>query len=212
MTIEVSAPVAGAAIAFGGVVLGLLVSGDRTERERRRELHARALAAVLAYGEMPFMIRRRRREESHASEERVRLSTRFSDVKAEIATCQVLLSADGDERVSAAYNDLVETARATAGAEAHDAWTAPPVGTDAEMNMGPLHERLAPFRERLARFELELAAATLPRRKRLLRWFRGTDLKEPRSADRAGPAGHSSQQRAEPASPDGASAEDLPLV
>lgn len=177
MTIEVSAPVAGAAIAFGGVVFGLLVNGDRAERQRRRELHARALAAVLAYGEMPFMIRRRRREDEHASEERVRLSDHFSEVKAEIATCQVLLSADGDERVSSAYNDLVDTARATAGAESHQAWKEPPVATDAEMNMGPLHESLAPFRERLHRFELELASATLPRRQRLWCWFKGTDLK-----------------------------------
>lgn len=111
VTIEISGPVAGAALAFAGVVLGLLVSGDRAERQRRRELHARALATILAYGEMPFMIRRRRCEGEHASEERVRLSDRFSEVKAETATCQALLSADGDDRVSAAYNDVVETAR-----------------------------------------------------------------------------------------------------
>lgn len=86
------------------------------------------------------------------------------------ALAWVLLAADGDERVSAAYDDFVETARATAGAEAHVAWTEPAVSSDSEMNMGPLHERLEPFRERLARFELELASATLPRRKRLWRW------------------------------------------
>jgi hypothetical protein len=63
------------------------------------------------------------------------------------------------------------------GAEAHVAWPEPAVSSDSEMNMGPLHERLEPFRERLARFELELASATLPRRKRLWRWWRGTDLR-----------------------------------
>jgi hypothetical protein len=176
MTIELSGAALGAAIGFAGAVIGLLVNGDRTERQRRRDLHARALAAVLTYGEMPFMIRRRRCEDEHASAERVRLSDHFSEVKAEIQTCQVLLAADGDERVSAAYDDLVETARATAGAEAHVGWTEPAVSSDSEMNMGPLHERLEPFRARLARFELELASATLPRRKRLWRWWRGTDL------------------------------------
>jgi hypothetical protein len=177
MTIEISTQVAGAVIAFGGVVLGLLVNGDRGERRRRRELHARALAALLAYAEMPFAIRRRRCEGEHASAERVRLSEHFSDVKAEIATCQVLLAADGDERLSAAYNDLVETARATAGAESHEAWKEAAVATDSEMNMPALHGRLQPFRDRLREFELTLASATLPRRKRLWRWWCGTDIK-----------------------------------
>jgi hypothetical protein len=177
MTIEIAGPVVGALIAFAGIVLGLLVSGDRAERRRRRELHARALAGVLAYGEMPFAIRRRRCEPEHASAERVRLSEHFSEVKAEMATCQVLLAADGDERLSAAYNDLVDIARATAGAASHDAWKEAAVETDADMNMADLHVRLQPLRDRLREFELELASATLPRRKRLWRWLRGTDLK-----------------------------------
>lgn len=172
MTIEIAGPVAGAAIAFGGVVFGLLVNGDRAERQRRRDLHGRALAAVMAYSEMPFMIRRRRYEDQHASEERVRLSDHFSAVKAEMSTCQVLLAADGDEALAAAYDELVETARATAGREAHEAWTDRPVASDGEMNMGPLFERLEPLRQRLGEFELKLARATLPRRKRVRRWMR----------------------------------------
>jgi hypothetical protein len=120
VTIELSGPVIGAAIALAGVLLGLAVNGDRAERQRRRDLHGRALAAVLAYGEMPFMIRRRRDEENERSSERVRLSDHFSGVKAEMSTCEILLAADGDERVSAAYRDLVLTARATVGAEAHE--------------------------------------------------------------------------------------------
>ena len=177
MTIELSGPVIGAAIALAGVLLGLAVNGDRAERQRRRDLHGRALAAVLAYGEMPFMIRRRRDEENERSSERVRFSDHFSGVKAEMSTCEVLLAADGDERISAAYRDLVLTARATVGAEAHEAWESPPVARDAAMNMGALHARLAPFRARLREFELELATATLPRRKRLWRWLCGTDIR-----------------------------------
>lgn len=177
VTIELSGPIIGAAIGLAGVLLGLAVNGDRAERQRRRDLHGRALAAVLAYGEMPFMIRRRRNEENERSRERVRLSDRFSEIKAEISTCEVLLAADGHERVSAAYRDLVLTARATVGAEAHDAWESPPVERDSEMNMGVLHARLEPFRAQLREFELELARATLPRRKRVWRWLCGTDIK-----------------------------------
>lgn len=175
-TVTISAPVVGAAIGLAGIVIGLWINGDRAERQRRRDLHARALAAVIEYGEMPFMIRRRRAEDDQRSAERIRLSDRFSRVKAEIATCQVLLAADGDNRISTAYDKLVETARDTAGQEAHEAWKALPISSDPEMNMGALFEALAPFREQFETFKADLARATLPRRLRLMRWLRGTDL------------------------------------
>ena len=172
----ISGPVAGAVIGLLGIVIGLWINGDRAERQRRRDLHARALNAVLSYAEMPFMIRRRRHESEERSAERVRLSTHFSEVKAEIATCQVLLAADGDQRVAGAYDVLVETARNTAGAEAHQAWIDDPIQTDAEMNMAALVDRLKPLRDGLGTFEGDLARATLPRRQRVWRWIRGVDV------------------------------------
>jgi len=169
----ISAPVAGAGIGaivgLIGVLVGLWVNGDRVERQRRRDLHARALAAVIDYGEMPFMIRRRRYEPEQRGAERIRISDHFSKVKAEISTCQVLLAADGHQRVSRAYNKLVATARGVVGREAHDAWAQDPIQTDAEMNMGDLFDRLADFRDQLDSFEGSLARATLPRRLRALR-------------------------------------------
>jgi hypothetical protein len=131
---------------------------------------------VLAYGEMPFMIRRRRCEDDQRSTERVRRSAHFSAVKAEISTCQVLLAADGDQRISAAYNGLVGTARHTAGQEAHEAWKLEPIKTDSDMNMGKVFDRLKPLSDRVERFEADLARATLPRRLRVRRWLRGTDV------------------------------------
>jgi hypothetical protein len=172
----ISAPVAGAGIGavvgLLGVLVGLWVNGDRAERQRRRDLHARALAAVIDYGEMPFMIRRRRCEPEQRSAERIRLSDHFSKIKAEISTCQVLLTADGHRRVAGAYDELVATARRVVGQEAHDTWAQDPIGTDAEMNMGPLFDRLADFRGQLVAFEGSLAQATLPRRLRALRRLR----------------------------------------
>jgi hypothetical protein len=162
----------GAAVGLFGVLVGLWINGDRAERGRRRDLHARALAAVLDYGEMPFMIRRRRAEPKERSAERIRLSDHFSAVKAEISTCQVLLSADGAQAIAGAYDRLVDTARAVVGKEAHEAWTEEPITTDAEMNMGPLFQRLAGLRTQLDEFEAELAWATLPRRRRLWRRLR----------------------------------------
>lgn len=176
LAVTISGPVGGAAIGLSGILIGLWINGDRAERQRRRELHARALNAVLAYGEMPFMIRRRRFEDDEQSAERVRLSTQFSAVKAEISTCQVLLAADGNQRITDAYNALLETARETAGSEATKAWKDEPIKTDPQMNMPELFDRLQSFRDGLKRFESDLARATLPRRRRVWRWMRGTDV------------------------------------
>jgi len=171
ISIDVSPAILGAAIGLFGVLTGLWVSGDRAERQRRRELHARALEAALAYGEMPFMIRRRRCEEDARSSERVRLSDRFSTIKAEVSACQVLLAADGDESVSRAYDKLIHVARSTVGVEARDAWQEPPIATDAEMSMGGLFDRLGDYRNELQAFEGALSQATLPRRCRIRRLF-----------------------------------------
>lgn len=157
------------AVSLLGVMLGLWVNGDRAERQRRRELHARALESALAYGEMPFMIRRRRCEDDARSEERVRLSDHFCAVQAEVSACQVLLTADGNERVSGAFDRLMEVARSTVGSEARAAWQEPPITEDEEMNMGVLFDRLGDFREALSEFERELGRATLPRRLRIIR-------------------------------------------
>ncbi|MDQ3090867.1 MAG: hypothetical protein M3R46_04230 [Actinomycetota bacterium] len=176
LAVTISAPIGGAAIGLAGILIGLWINGGRTERQRRRDLHARALAAVLSYAEMPFMIRRRRYEAEERSAERVRLSTHFSTVKAELSACQVLLAADGDQGLSNAYETLVETARQTAGREAHEAWKDDPIETDPEMNMGPVFDRLEPLRDRLDQFEVDLARATLPRRFRVWRWLRGAEV------------------------------------
>jgi len=165
-------PAIGAALGLIGVLIGLWINGDRTERQRRRDLHSRALAAAIAYGEMPFRIRRRRCEEEHQSSERIRLSDAFSQVQAELSTCAVLLAADGDQAISDAYNQLISVARETAGAEAHQAWKEPAIKTDVEMNMADVFQRLQGFRLELKTFEGALSHSTLPRRKKLWRALR----------------------------------------
>lgn len=91
----ISAPVGGAVIGavigLSGIVAGLWVNGDRAERQRRRDLHARALAAVVDYGEMPFMICRRRSEPEQRSAERIRLSDHFSKVSFQSSLAQATL-------------------------------------------------------------------------------------------------------------------------
>lgn len=94
--------VVAALIALLGVLVTLVMNGIRADRERRRELHTRALTAITAYGEMPYRIRRR----PAGAEHRARLADELSLVKAEVDVCQILLAADGDVRLSDAYDDL----------------------------------------------------------------------------------------------------------
>jgi hypothetical protein len=159
-----------AAIAFVGVLVTVTINGNRAERQRKRDLHARSLGAITAYGEMPYRIRRR----TAGAETRARLTDELSLVKAEVDTCQVLLAADGAEKLSDAFDDLYELARTTVGKEAHDAWKAPVITQDAEINQGDLYRRLEDFNVKRGEFADHLRIATLPRHRRAWRWIRST--------------------------------------
>jgi hypothetical protein len=163
-------PLVGALIGLIGVLLTLWVNGDRAERTRRRQLHARCLAAVLAYREMPFMVRRRRAEDEERSAERVRLSSHLSAVQTELSTCAHLLGAAGPDWLASEYQQLVSIARATAGREAHEAWKAEPITDDSEMNMPELFARLKPLNEQLDSFRDEISWADKTRRAKIVAW------------------------------------------
>lgn len=133
-------------------VATLLVNGERAERRRRRELHARGLAAALAYAEMPFEIRRRRHEDVERSAERVRLTTRFSEVQAELRVCETLIDADGNGTVAGRYRELVEATRRVAGGAARESWNRDPIDSDAAVNMPDLAEQLQELNEPRTRY------------------------------------------------------------
>jgi LysR substrate binding domain len=126
-------------------VITLLLSGERAERQRRRELYARGLAATIAYGEMPFAIRRRQHEPDRRSAERVRLTVQFSEIQAELAICQTLIDAEHDAEVAATYCDLVEATRRIAGSASRTAWNDDPIERDPDVNMPDLAEELQPL-------------------------------------------------------------------
>lgn len=172
-SVQIDGPTVAAIVALVGALVGIWVNGDRAERQRRRALHARALKSVIEYGEMPFVIRRRRCEPEHRSEDRVRISDHFSAVKAEAESCRALLNADGDAQLARSFEALYSTARRVVGSEAHLAWKDEPVSADSEMNMGELYGRLSEFHGDLELFHGDLGWATLPQRKRLWRRLRG---------------------------------------
>ncbi len=149
-------PLAGLA----GVAATLAVNGHRDERQRRRDNHARAIEAVVAYSEMPYRIRRRRNEADEASSERTRLSDAFSEIQAELASCEAIIRSDPDQDVSGAYEHLVATLRQTAGLLAREAWAVSPVADDKSMNLPDVYEELASVRTARARCEAVMAAST----------------------------------------------------
>jgi len=154
----------GPMFALAGVAATLLVNGARDERRRRREIHARALEVIARYYEMPFLIRRRRHDEPSA--ERVRLTERFADVQAELASCEALMRADPEPDVRRAYAALVRTIRTHAGTQASSAWNTPPITSDAEMGMGDVMEALEPIEVARATCENAMARSTMPRHRR----------------------------------------------
>lgn len=154
----------GPMLALAGVALTLLVHGVRDERRRRRDIHARALEAVAKYYEMPFLIRRRRHDEPSA--ERARLTERFADVQAELASCEALIRADPDPLVRRAYAALVSDLRRYAGAQAATAWEAAPIRSDGEMGMGDVIGALRPIASSREACENAMARSTTPRHRR----------------------------------------------
>jgi hypothetical protein len=158
----------GPLLGLAGVALTLWVNGQRTERERRRASHSRAIEAVVAYLQMPYAIRRRRSEPENASAERVRLTEAFRNVQKELASCEALMRTDRDSRVRDAYADLIEVLRRDAGAESSRSWKTSPITSDAEVGLQDVHDALARVRNEQRRFEQIAAESTLPLRGNLL--------------------------------------------
>jgi hypothetical protein len=104
------------------------------ERNRLRAAFAEAFAAYSAYKELPYAIRRRRADQP--AEERIRLSETLREIQSRLAYHQAWTLLESPA-VGAAYQNLVDRLRATAGTAMHQAWTAPPLDNDAGMNIPP---------------------------------------------------------------------------
>jgi len=162
----------GPVIGLVGVALTLWINGGRAERGRRRENHARAVEAVVAYQEMPYAIRRRRHEPDERSGERVRLSTAFGDVQAELASCEALMRADTDADVRAGFARLVAALKEHAGITAKEGWRHPPITEDSEMSLGDVQIALEPVRAEQQRFEETAASSTRRLKRKILEALR----------------------------------------
>jgi len=133
-TVLVGAAVTGAAsiLAFVGSVVA---DGRRRRIHRQRREYSRAFAAVAAYREFPYVIRRRRASDPEG--ERVRISTELRRVQQDLSQHLAWLRTEST-RVANAYAHLVETTRAATGRAMQEAWEADPISTDQAMNLGDL--------------------------------------------------------------------------
>lgn len=104
------------------------------ELGRLRTAFAEAFAAHSAYKEMPYAIRRRRSDA--LAEERVRLSETLREIQANLSYHLAWTKIES-ETVGKAYADLIQELRKTAGMAMNAAWEAPPIESDAAVNIPP---------------------------------------------------------------------------
>lgn len=109
-----------------------LLAGRRVRLDRQRERFADAFAAVVAYAEFPYVVRRRRA--SAPEDERLRISGELRAVQERIAFSTAWLYSESP-RVANAYEALIKQLRRVAGAQIAEGWTTAAIETDDGMNI-----------------------------------------------------------------------------
>lgn len=107
----------------------------RENQARQRKQFSEALAAVIAYGELPYMIRRRRADTPEA--ERVRIAEEIRTIQERLAFNHAWLRSESGV-VADAYDNLVSTMKDMAGSEMHKAWKLPATESDGQMNIADI--------------------------------------------------------------------------
>jgi hypothetical protein len=126
-------------------IFTLWVNGRRAERGRRRELYAGGWAAVQAYKEFAFAVRRRSADD--AAGERVRISEALREVQKDLAYYEGLIGNEPSGRVAAEYRELVAKTREIAGGLIRDGWNADPITRDDQMHGPDIFDKLKPLKE-----------------------------------------------------------------
>lgn len=122
-------------LALGRQIYGGWWSEQREIEARRRAQFADALSAIVAYEELPFVIRRRRA--SAAEAERLRISTEARTVQERLAFYSAWLRAES-RGVADAYDALVAETRRVAGSQMRRAWELDAITRDSEMNIADI--------------------------------------------------------------------------
>lgn len=133
--------VVAAVVSIGTAIAGVFtwfMNGVRAERTRLQALYADAYSAVVSYQEFPYLIRRRRAPTAEhpeiGGEERLRITGALHTVQEELSNYSAQISTES-KAVSTKYDLLVSKTRQIAGTYMHEAWDAPPLDSDAGMNI-----------------------------------------------------------------------------
>ena len=133
----ITAAIVAAAVAVAVSLIGFWITGVSTERARRRELYADALAAVAGYREFAYVVRRRRHDDPAG--ERVRISEAMREVQHDLSRFEALMKVERALAVATAYRQLVIKTRQVAGGYISAGWNAASITRDEEMNISDVN-------------------------------------------------------------------------
>lgn len=135
------------------------------ERSRIRTVLAEAFAAYTQYREYPYVIRRR--NDAKPADERVRISELIRATQERISFYLAWTAAESDS-LGAAYAELIQQARATAGTAMKEAWRTAAITADADMVISSTTVNLADLRAAESAYTTEVAAHL----KAMTRWYK----------------------------------------
>ena len=136
--VQISVAIVAGAFSVLLLAINMWVSRQKDRDDRRSDLYSKAFAAVAAYKEFPYIVRRRRSGGAGvAAEERIRISEDLRHVQEQLSYHSAWMATES-KRVAVAYRHLVAETRRIAGAQIHEAWLQPPATTDEAMNMPDL--------------------------------------------------------------------------
>jgi hypothetical protein len=138
-------PLIAAALAFAGVMIKLWWDARSARRERLRELYAGGWAAVQAYKEMAFAIRRRNVEDLPG--ERVRLSEAMREIQKDLSYHEALIGRERSGAVASEYHTLVAKTREIAGGIIRRSWNEEPMISDSQMHSPEIADELGTLRQ-----------------------------------------------------------------
>lgn len=124
-------PVITAALVSALVSLVVLWWNSKQARlDRQRELFGQGFAAVVAYQEFAYIVRRR----DGSDETRTAISRDLSKVQAELHRYEAMIRVEAP-KVADEFSELILQTRALAGAAIKEGWCMPPAQSDQRMHV-----------------------------------------------------------------------------
>lgn len=132
-----------AAVAITLAVLSPAFTAAAERRLRKREVLAKAVGALAAYREYPYVIRRR--DPTDSPGERRRITAEIMSIQRELTEASIWIGAEAPRRYTS-FDAAVADHRRIAGGLMNEAWKTEPAGDDAGMNINDVRAALEPLR------------------------------------------------------------------